>query len=146
MTEQGFSLKSIQAWRQGLVVLVLLLVFDLASFASNQSSPSAKFGQNIWTNAVAMILFYIIVNSLVSLASEKPIEYVRNSIYTFLGICIIGGLISWAISGQTIDEAGSFKWLFVVLSLGYLIFLSIISTMKFIVKLAQKQDSRLRGE
>ena len=72
MTEQGFSLKSIQAWKQGLVVLVLLLVFDLASFASNQSSPSAKFGQNIWTNAVAMILFYIIVNSLVSLASEKP--------------------------------------------------------------------------
>ena len=138
MTEQGFSFKSIQAWKQGLVVLVLLLVFDLASFASNQSSPSPKFGQNIWTNAVAMILFYIIVNSLVSLASEKPIEYVRNSIYTFLAICILGGLLSWAISGQTIDEAGSFKWLFVVLSMGYLIFLSIISTMKFIVKLAQK--------
>ena len=133
-------------WIQGGLVIGLLLIFDLVSFASDHSNPSEKFAQSIWTNAVASILFYIIVNSIISLAVENSFFYLRNSIYTYMGICLISGLMSWAISGKSIGEIGSFKWLFIVLSLGYMIFLAIISTMKFIVYLAQKQDARLRGE
>ena len=54
--------------------------------------------------------------------------------------------MSWAFSGLTIDEAGSFRWLYVVFTMGYIILLAIVRSMRRIVAMAQKQDKRLRGE
>lgn len=44
------------------------------------------------------------------------------------------------------DEAGSFRWLYIVFALTYLVFISIVNMMRKIMEIAKKQDARLRGE
>jgi hypothetical protein len=58
----------------------------------------------------------------------------------------VGGLLAYLISGLSIDEAGSYKWILFIFTFCYILFLSIVRAMKKIVTIAQKQDKRLRGE
>ena len=64
----------------------------------------------------------------------------------FIALLVGGGFLAYLVSGVTIDEAGSFRWLYVVLTMGYLIFLAIVQSMKRIVDIAIQQDKRLRNE
>jgi hypothetical protein len=81
-----------------------------------------------------------------SLRSTTTPKYVRDSIFAFLFLSIAGIFISQFMSKKTMDESGSFRWLFIVLGVGYMIFLGIINTMKFVVNWAKTQDTGLRGE
>jgi len=72
--------------------------------------------------------------------------YWLHSIISFVILLVVGGLMAWAISGVSINNAGSVRWIYVVFTFGYLVFLSIVNFMKFLVKLAQRQDKRMRGE
>jgi hypothetical protein len=61
-------------------------------------------------------------------------------------LLLIGGGMAWGFSGVALQEAGSISWILFVFSFGYLVFLSIVNLMRFVVELAQKQDKGLRGE
>jgi hypothetical protein len=50
------------------------------------------------------------------------------------------------LSGKHIDEVGSFRWLWFVLTLVYMIFFAIARSMKRVVDIAIEQDDKLRGE
>jgi uncharacterized membrane protein len=99
-----------------------------------------------WIISTSMLLFYTIANSIISIKAKSLIRYWGKSITTYILILVLGSLFAYMVSGLPIDEAGSFRWLFFVLTLGYLIFLAIVQTMKRIVDIAIKQDKRLRGE
>ena len=81
-----------------------------------------------------------------SLKAASMNKYWSRSIMAFMGLLVVSGLLATVFSGLSIDEAGSFRWLFVVLTFGYLVFLSIVRLMKKIVDIAIEQDDRLRGE
>jgi len=93
----------------------------------------------------ASILFYAICSSVLSLRSPDMNRYWRDSILAFVGLTVLSAVAATVISGVGIDEAGSFRWIFVVLAIGFLVFLSIVRVMKRIVDIAIKQDERLRG-
>ncbi|HMP31121.1 MAG TPA: hypothetical protein PKD85_16060 [Saprospiraceae bacterium] len=137
--------KSISPFYQAGFALILILVFDMVTISSAKGEIS-KLATQIWTNCIAMVLFYIVANCLLSLRSSTNSKYVRDSIFAFLILSFIGIFISQILSNKTMDESGSFRWLFIVLGVGYMIFLGIINTMKFVVDWAKKQDSSLRGE
>ena len=99
-----------------------------------------------WVISLAMVLFYALFNSIFSLKATRITRYFSHSILGYMGLVIAGFTFSWLISSLTIDEAGSFRWLIVVMTFGYLIFLSIVRLIKRIVDIAMKQDKRLRGE
>ena len=52
------------------------------------------------------------------------------------------GVLAYIFSSMTITEAGSFKWIFMVLTFGYLLFLSVMRFMRKIVEIAQKEDDK----
>ena len=99
-----------------------------------------------WVVLCGMILFFALVNSVLSFGAADGNKYWLQSIISFAVLLVFGGLMAWAISGVPIGEAGSVKWLYFVLTFGYLVFLSIVNFIKFLVVLAKKQDSNLRGE
>lgn len=99
-----------------------------------------------WITMTTSMLFYALCSSILSLKAKNQGRYWRNGIFTFMGLAVACGLLATAISGQSIDEAGSFRWLFVVLAIGYLVFCAIVSLIRKIVELAVKQDDKLRGE
>lgn len=121
---------------------VFLTLIDRGTGLSNVSS--SKFS-TAWILLTASILFYSLCSSVFSLWAKNPNKYWRDAIFSFVGLMVASALTASLISGQGIDEAGSFRWLFVVLSIGYLVFLTIVRLMRRIVDIAIRQDERLRG-
>ena len=50
------------------------------------------------------------------------------------------GLVAWVLSGISLNEAGSYRWIFIVLAAVYIVFLSMMGFMKKIVEFAQKEE------
>ena len=93
-----------------------------------------------WMSAAAFMLIFAIFNSIFSLSSKNLMQYWGRSIYSFLGLVFASGLVAYLFSSLSIYEAGSYRWIFFVLTIGYLVFLSIMSFMKRIVEFAQKEE------
>ena len=52
----------------------------------------------------------------------------------------------YMLTGKQIDDVGSFRWLWMVLSMVYIVFFVIARSMKRIIDIANEQDKKLRGE
>lgn len=133
--------RGLSPYKQGLVCAAIVLLFHAFAYII-----SPEKGTTFWVNAIAILLFYALFNSVLSIASKDMNQYWFKSIITYVALCLFGGLTAWMITGVSIDDAGSFRWLYMVFTLGYIIFLSLVRAMRKIVLMAQKQDKRLRGE
>ena len=129
----------------GLILILMILfmgIYQLSlSEAAKLDNPAGA-----WELMAAFVLFYALVNCVFSLQTPNQMIYWRNSIFSFAGLLLLGGGICYLFTGISLQNAGSIRWILFVFSFGYLIFLSIANLMRFIVELAQKQDSKLRGE
>ncbi len=137
LTKPIFQLASILV----LFVLLVGLLYIAMSEEERALSPNTA-----WEIMASCVLFFSLVNCVFSLQSKSVTTYWRDSIFSFMGLLVIGGALAWLFSGVSLKDAGSISWILFVFSFGYLIFLSIANIMKFVVELAQKQDKRLRGE
>jgi hypothetical protein len=57
-----------------------------------------------------------------------------------MGLALGNGLLAWGFSSLTISEAGSYRWIYVVVTIGYLVFLSLIGVVRIIVEFAQREE------
>ncbi|MEO0779409.1 MAG: hypothetical protein AAF146_22810, partial [Bacteroidota bacterium] len=85
-------------------------------------------------------LFFALINSLSSLSAEDLNKYWGRSMLAFAALAVASGLTAYGLSSLSINEAGSYRWIFIVLTFGYLVFLSIIGLMKNIVEFAERED------
>ena len=93
-----------------------------------------------WLCAASFLLFFALFNAIMSATSDNLMKYWGRSIYAFLGLAVGSGLLAWGFSGLSIGQAGSYKWIYFVVTFGYLVFLSMIAFMKRIVEFAQKEE------
>ena len=93
-----------------------------------------------WMTAAAFIFFFAIFNSITSLSAKDLNNYWLWSMGSFAVLAIVSGLEAYLFSSLSINEAGSYRWIFTVLTFGYLVFLSILGFMKRIVEFAEKED------
>lgn len=93
-----------------------------------------------WLFAASMMLFFAIFNSVFLLSSKNLNRYWSRSMLSFVGLALGVGLLAWAFSGLSIGEAGSFKWIFFVVTFAYLVFMSITRFLKIIVEFAQREE------
>ncbi|MEL6638040.1 MAG: hypothetical protein AAFW73_12400 [Bacteroidota bacterium] len=93
-----------------------------------------------WMSAAAFLLFFALINSLSSLSAEDLNKYWGRSMLAFAALAVASGLTAYGLSSLSINEAGSYRWIFIVLTFGYLVFLSIIGLMKNIVEFAERED------
>ncbi len=136
----------ISPFLQGGVVLGAIVIFILATIIFGKIGLADTDGGTPWLVACSMTFFFAIGNSVLSLAADDQNTYWWQSILTYVLLVVLGGSSAYLFSGVSIDDAGSYRWLYVVFTFGHILFLTIVRTMKRIVKIAQKQDSRLRGE
>ncbi|MEE9373096.1 MAG: hypothetical protein V3V00_08595 [Saprospiraceae bacterium] len=146
MTNNSLFSKQIHPVKQAIFVFAgsmvftfLFKIFDWIGLAEAQDHMP-------WTMSAAALLFFSIFNSVMSLAFDDQKWYWMRSFLAFVGLIIVGGMVSYLLSGVPIGEAKSFKWLYLVFSIGYLVFLSIVRLIRKIVLIAKKQDKKLRGE
>lgn len=137
---------NIPPYIQAAVVLAAVVVFILVTKLCGAIGIAEVDGGTPWLIIASMSFFFALGNAVMSLAADDQNKYFLHSLLSFVGLVAIGGGIAYLFSGQSMDNFGSFRWLFVLFAMGHVFFLLLIRTMRKIVKIAQKQDSRLRGE
>ncbi len=123
--------------------VVLLLVSQLIIW---QGISDDSDGMVSWEASFTILLLFSLSNAIISLSTKNLQKYWLFSIFSYVGLAFLGGVLATNISGVTVDEAGHFRWLYMVFTFIFLIILTIAQTMRKIVEIAKKQDARLRGE
>lgn len=126
-----------------LVLALLIIVFGKIFNAVGLIEVSNLFS---WLINTSFILLFAMMNAVLSLYSDNQMKYWSYSLYSFMGFLVASGAMAFIFSGVGISEAATYKWLFFMLTIIYLVFIAIVRLMRFIVDLAQKQDKRLRNE
>jgi hypothetical protein len=99
-----------------------------------------------WLISASFLLLYALLNSIFGLQVKETNQYWQYSIYSFIGFLFASAGVAYLFSGIAIGDAASYKWIYFVLTIIYLVFISIVRLMRFIVYLAQKQDKNLHNE
>ncbi len=127
-----FHVSGVVAGVSALVMLGGKLFFLMGWLGVSQSFP--------WLTAASFVLVYAIFNSVFTLSSKNLDRYMGRSILAFLALVLVSGVLARLISGMPMDEAGTYKWIFFVLSFCYLVFISIMGLVKRIVAYAQREE------
>lgn len=93
-----------------------------------------------WSIGSAFMLFFALMNSLMSLRAPNFAKYWGASMYSYIGLAIATSMTAWGISGIPIREAGSYRWIYIVVTFGFLVFLSMVNFMKIIVRFAENEE------
>jgi hypothetical protein len=60
--------------------------------------------------------------------------------YSFMLVAGSSGLQAFIFSGISIRHAGSYMWIYVVVTIGYLVFISLMTILKKVVAFAEKEE------
>ncbi len=134
-----FSEKTKNPVFQAAIVLGLVLLSHIGIYLL--SSMGAEFEQRLpWTASTSFVLFFAMFNAMLSLMSDDMDRYWTRSILSYIALALLAALLAWAFSSLTINEAGSYKWIYIVLTFGYLLFLSLVRIVRVIVEFAQREE------
>ena len=86
------------------------------------------------------LMLYAVANALLSLQAESINRYWTASILSYGVLAAVGIGLAFLYSGLWITEAGSYRWIFMVLTFGYGVLLSIVALMKGIVSFAEREE------
>ncbi|MEM9930694.1 MAG: hypothetical protein AAF840_12790 [Bacteroidota bacterium] len=120
--------------------LLGVFLFILGGLAVQSGTEDFVSNRWPWLCAASFLLLFALFNAIMSATSKHLMKYWGRSIYSFAGLAVGSGLLAWAFSGIPIGEAGSYKWIFFVVTFGYLVFLCMVGFMKSIVEFAQKEE------
>lgn len=93
-----------------------------------------------WSVATAFLLLFAVFNSLMSLNADNFMQYWGRSVYSFLGLAFMNGIAAWLVSGVRLNDAQSYRWIYIVVSFGFLVFLTLVNLMKKIVQFAEREE------
>lgn len=124
---------------QAVVALGVLLLFLLFGGALSVAGGESDGRWGYQSAATALMLFGV-CNALVSLGTNNVGRYWSVSFGTYAVLAAVAILVARLYSGYWIGEAGSYRWIFMVLTFGYLVLLSIVSMMRGIVSFAEREE------
>lgn len=99
-----------------------------------------------WLFGTALLLFYIILNSIFSFTATDKITYFRNSIFTYIACLVVVVGLNTLISGKVVFEVDTYSWILFVFSLVYIVFITIINLLRKIVEMAINQNKKIEDE
>jgi len=96
-----------------------------------------------WLTSASFLLFFALFNSIFSLSADDMNRYWTRSISSFIVLALASAGLAYLFSSIPINDAASYRWIYIVLTFIYLIFLSIMRFMKKIVFIAQNEDRKM---
>ena len=95
-----------------------------------------------WIAAGAFILMFSVFNSINSFAAKDVNTYYRNSILGYMGLVFGGSMMAYLFSQTSINEAGSFRWIFFILTFSYLVFLVLTTFIRGILRVLETEEEK----
>lgn len=139
-SDSSIFAKAINPYIQSGIVLTGFVIILILGYLSRIIGFSGEDPTFAWTLAATALLFFVLFNSVYSLTAKDDNTYWTKSFISFVGFVLVSGLIAYLVAGLSIDEIGPYKWIYIVISFVYLVFISIIGFMKRIVKFAQREE------
>lgn len=136
----SFFYKTYNPFVQAGVILALMLVLLVLSklvAAIGLLDVKASFP---WSIACTLMLLYALFNSVFSLAAKNIDTYWTRSVVSYVALAVISGGLAYLFSSISSEEISAYRIIFIVVSIAYLVFLSIVRAMKTIVEFAQKEE------
>lgn len=125
---------------QAIAVFVAALVIMGIGWALTASGIFAFERLFAWSIGSALMLFFAMMNSLLSIRATSFVKYWGASMYSYLALALCTSMAAWGFSGIPLREAGSYRWIYIVVTVGFLVFLSMVNFMKIIVRYAEKEE------
>ncbi|MBT8219289.1 MAG: hypothetical protein KJP00_05680 [Bacteroidia bacterium] len=140
-----FGDKNAPLYQSGALIIVVLVANLIGKMI--QSTGISEWSELFpWIIAGSILLSFAFFNALIGLITTiGKVEYYQKSVIGFVILAIVAGLLAYLFSSLTIGEAGTMRWIYIVISIGYLIFMGIMMLMRTIVEIAQKEDENLRS-
>lgn len=132
--------------RQMIVMLGVMFLWMFGLFIANNSTEMPKYPNLIWEAFITVILFYALINNLLSLKNLRVEKYWLYSILSYFALVAAGYGLAFLFSGKHITEIKSILWLLGLFTFVYFLLLSIVRAMRGIIEYVIKQDKKLRGE
>jgi len=146
MSDKSILEYDVSPFIQAAVIIAAIVVFILGGRLVALTGLVDIDQGTPWLVACSFTLLYVIFNSVLSISAADQNRYWMQSIMTYVGVVVVGGVVAYLFSGATMDEVGAYKLIYMIFTLGYVILLGVVRSMRKIVMIAQKQDKRLRGE
>ena len=142
--ESFFNDKNAPLFQAGGLFLVIILGNILASII--EATGLKEFDDLFpWVISGAILLAFALMNTLIGLnSSSKMNVYYSKSVIGYIGLAFGASVLAKTFSSYSLGEAGSMWWIYVVITVGYLIFLGMMMLMKTIVTFAQEEDENFR--
>jgi hypothetical protein len=123
------------------LILVGTIVLMMLEKVAESSGLTAYDPERTWTIATSLLLLFAVFVSVMLLNTEKRLQsYWNQSMIAFMGLAMANAFLATAISGKSISEAGSFKFLYLVVTIGFLVFISIVNIARKIVNFAEREE------
>lgn len=120
------------------VASLMFMLLEMCVVGGGLATPDPE---RTWTIATAALLLYAVFVSVILLQTENKIQgYWNQSMIAFLGLALLNSFLATSISGKSIGEAGSFKFLYLVVTIGFLVFISIVNIARKIVNFAEREE------
>lgn len=133
-------LQSEKPFVQAIMVIIAVFVVNIVSLLVKSTGLIEITNRFAWLNAASFMLFFAVLNSIYSITAKSVPHYWGLSMYSFMLVAVISGVQAYFFSGISIANAGSYMWIYVVVTFGYLVFLSLMTMLKKVVSFAEKEE------
>jgi hypothetical protein len=124
---------------QTICLIALFLFFLLADLLSN-GFISGLDGENFaWMTSAMCLFLFILGNAILSLSSTNPNQYWFRSIVAIVFLLLVTIGIAYLHSGNWITDLSSYRNIIFVLSITYLILISIIRFIRLLLEYAEQE-------
>lgn len=125
---------------QAIAVLSVATLIMATGWLFNRFQPLNADPLFSWSIGAAFMLFFAMLNSILSLRADSFMKYWQASMYSYMLLAFGTAMAAWGLSGIPINDAGSYRWIYLVISIGFIVFLTMVNFMKIIVKFAEKEE------
>lgn len=132
--------KADQPYYQAGMMQALAILITVFGLLGNKMGLVSVGDLYPWLCATALLLVFALMNSVFFLRATDTRKYWQDSMTSFIALGVASMLIAWLLSGTSLGNAGSFRWIYTVLVIGYLVFISMMSFLKRIVTFAEQED------
>lgn len=124
-----------------LALIIQVIIYFAAKIGGNEVNST-----EIWIICPALLLFFVLFNVVFGFEQKSIGIYYRDSIYGLLGLLGVDILFSQILTGQSVFEVKSVSWILFVFCIVYLVFVSILNLIRFIMHLVLKQDKNIQED
>jgi hypothetical protein len=129
---------------QAVAIYTLVCLLLLSIKAANLFVPSLAQPDTYWLVHTAFLLIYIVISAIGSLLAPRVDLYWQQAFLTTTAYILLSSLTTFLISGKWMKEIDTYYWLHILLSVAYLVFMSICRLIRVLIAWLQLEDEQGR--